>query len=75
MTLLARADVALSVTMTAFSTVSACLMTPLLSQLLLGALVPVSGRNLLVTTLKVLHNAFMIPMSFLCLSVVITLSG
>lgn len=53
MTLLARADVALSVTMTAFSTVSACLMTPLLSQLLLGALVPVSGRSLLTTTMKV----------------------
>lgn len=52
-TLLAEADVALSVTMTAVSTMTAGVMTPMLTSLILGALVPVDTRALVATTLQV----------------------
>ena len=45
--LIAGADVALSVTMTACSTVAASALTPLLASLLIGARVPISSRGLL----------------------------
>ena len=53
MTLLAEADVALSISMTAVSTLTAGAMTPLLTSLLLGSLVPVDTAALLRTTLQV----------------------
>jgi BASS family bile acid:Na+ symporter len=52
-TLLAEADVALSISMTAVSTLTAGAMTPLLTSLLLGSLVPVDTAALLRTTLQV----------------------
>eukprot|EP00891_Asterochloris_glomerata_P006302 jgi/Astpho2/6302/e_gw1.00089.16.1_t len=52
-TFLANADVALSVMMTTASTLAAVVMTPLLTQLLVGALVPVDGRGLFISTLQV----------------------
>lgn len=50
---IARADVALSVTMTTCSTLAAVILTPLLTQLLAGALVEVDTLGLLLTTLQV----------------------
>jgi bile acid:Na+ symporter, BASS family len=52
-TLLAGADVALSVTMTAVSTITAGVMTPLLTSRLLGSLVPVDTKSLISTTIQV----------------------
>lgn len=52
-TYLANADVSLSVLMTTASTLGAAVMTPLLTQLLLGTLVPVDAAGLLVSTLQV----------------------
>lgn len=52
-TYLARADVPLSVTMTALSTLAAVVMTPLLSTWLIGSRVEVNGWGLLVSTLEV----------------------
>ncbi len=50
---LARVDVALSVSMTAFSTLLAVVMTPLLTTLLIGSKVDVSAWSLFVGTAKV----------------------
>lgn len=50
---LARVNVALSVTMTAFSTIIAVFMTPLLTMFLIGDRVEVSGWNLFLGTSKV----------------------
>lgn len=50
---LARADVALSVTMTALSTLVAAVMTPLLTELLAGNRVPVPATGLLLDTVQV----------------------
>jgi len=50
---IARADVALSVTMTTCSTLAAVLLTPLLTQLLAGQLVEVDTLGLLLSTLQV----------------------
>jgi bile acid:Na+ symporter, BASS family len=52
-TYLARGDVALSVVMTLCSTLAAVVMTPLLTQLLAGALVDVDAAGLLLSTLQV----------------------
>lgn len=52
-TFLARADVPLSVAMTTVSTLSAIVATPLLTQLLVGHLVPVNAGSLLLSTLQV----------------------
>lgn len=52
-TFLARGNVALSVLMTAASTFMAVVMTPLLTSLLAGQLVPVDGGALFVSTLQV----------------------
>lgn len=52
-TFLARGDVALSVVMTTCSTLAAVIMTPLLTQLLAGALVAVDGWGLLASTAQV----------------------
>ena len=52
-TYIARADVALSVTMTTCSTLAAVVLTPLLTQVLAGALVEVDTLGLLVSTLQV----------------------
>ncbi|PSC74970.1 putative sodium metabolite cotransporter chloroplastic [Micractinium conductrix] len=52
-TYLARADVTLSVAMTTASTLGAVVATPLLTQLLLGTLVPVDAAALLISTLQV----------------------
>ena len=52
-TFLARADVALSVTMTAVSTVAAVVMTPVLTELLAGSRVDVPATGLLLDTLQV----------------------
>lgn len=52
-TYLAQADVALSVTMTTVSTLAAVVMTPLLTQALVGAMVKVSVVGLLTSTLQV----------------------
>ncbi|MCW5549774.1 MAG: bile acid:sodium symporter family protein [Opitutaceae bacterium] len=52
-TFLARADVALSVVMTAVSTLAAVIMTPFLTQLLAGSRVPVDALGLLWSTLQV----------------------
>lgn len=52
-TYLARADVPLSVAMTTASTLGAVVATPLMTQLLLGTLVPVDAVALLVSTLQV----------------------
>ena len=52
-TYLARADMPLSVAMTAASTLGAVVMTPLLSSLLIGQLVPVDALALLVSTVQV----------------------
>lgn len=50
---IARADVALSVLMTMCSTFAAVVMTPLLTQWLAGAYVPVNGWSLFYSTLQV----------------------
>ena len=50
---LARADVALSVTMTTLSTLLAAMMTPLLTELLAGDRVPVPATGLLLDTVQV----------------------
>ena len=50
---LARADVALSVTMTAMSTLLAALMTPLLTEMLAGSRVDVPAGGLLLDTVQV----------------------
>ncbi|MEW6312897.1 MAG: bile acid:sodium symporter family protein [Pseudomonadota bacterium] len=50
---IARADVALSVLMTTCSTLGAVIMTPLLTQWLAGAYVPVDAWSLFVNTLQV----------------------
>ena len=52
-TLIARADVALSVVMTTASTLAAVLLTPLLTGLLAGRYVPVDGWKLLLDVLQV----------------------
>jgi BASS family bile acid:Na+ symporter len=52
-TFLARGDVSLSVTMTALSTLMAAVMTPLLTELLVGSRVEVSVVGLLISTLQV----------------------
>lgn len=52
-TYLAKADVTLSVAMTTASTLGAVVATPLLTQLLLGTLVPVDAKALLMSTLEV----------------------
>lgn len=52
-TFIARADVALSVTMTTCSTLAAVALTPLLAQLLAGRLVEVDTLGLFVSTLQV----------------------
>jgi BASS family bile acid:Na+ symporter len=52
-TLIAKADVALSVLMTTVSTCAAPLMTPLLTSLLAGSLVPVAAGGLVLSTLQV----------------------
>lgn len=52
-TYIARADVALSVVMTACSTLAAVVLTPLLTKLLAGRLVEVDALGLLVSTLQV----------------------
>ena len=52
-TYLANADVPLSVAMTTASTLGAVVATPLLTQLLLGTLVPVDALALLVSTVQV----------------------
>lgn len=52
-TLIARADVALSVVMTTLSTLAAVLLTPLLTGLLAGRYVPVDGLKLLLDVLQV----------------------
>ncbi|MBN1129234.1 MAG: bile acid:sodium symporter family protein, partial [Chitinispirillaceae bacterium] len=52
-TYLAKADVPLSVTMTAISTIMAVVMTPVLSGFLIGSKVEVSGWSLFFDTLKV----------------------
>ena len=53
---LANADVALSVAMTTVSTLLAVAATPILTQLLVGTLVPVSAGALLLSTLQVNCN-------------------
>ncbi len=69
-TLLANADVALSISMTAVSTLTAGIMTPLLTSLILGSLVPVDTGALVRTTLQVvllpvvvglLGNTYLLP--------------
>ena len=50
---LARADVALSVAMTAVSTIAAVLMTPVLTEILAGSRVDVPAAGLLLDTVKV----------------------
>ncbi len=52
-TYLARANVPLSVTMTAISTLMAVVMTPLLSELLIGSKIEVNGWSLFFDTFKV----------------------
>jgi BASS family bile acid:Na+ symporter len=52
-TYLAKADVALSVAMTTVSTMGAVIMTPALTQLLLGTLVPVDALALVLSTVQV----------------------
>jgi BASS family bile acid:Na+ symporter len=52
-TLIARADVALSVVMTTLSTLAAVLLTPMLTGLLAGRYVPVDGWKLLLDVLQV----------------------
>lgn len=52
-TYLARADVPLSVTMTALSTLAAVIMTPLLSTWLIGSRVEVNGWGLFMSTVQV----------------------
>ena len=52
-TLIAGADVALSVAMTSASTVMASVMTPLLASALAGAVVPISGKALVGATARV----------------------
>ena len=52
-TLIAKADVALSVLMTTVSTCAAPIMTPLLTSLLAGSLVPVAAGGLVLSTLQV----------------------
>ena len=53
-TLIAKADVALSVLMTTVSTCAAPIMTPLLTSVLAGSLVPVAAGGLVLSTLQVL---------------------
>eukprot|EP00960_Hanusia_phi_P034478 751097-Hanusia_phi.AAC.1 len=53
-TLIAKADVALSVLMTTVSTMAAPIMTPLLTSILAGSLVPVDASGLLISTLQVI---------------------
>eukprot|EP00640_Fibrocapsa_japonica_P001415 CAMPEP_0113940322 /NCGR_PEP_ID=MMETSP1339-20121228/6477_1 /TAXON_ID=94617 /ORGANISM="Fibrocapsa japonica" /LENGTH=412 /DNA_ID=CAMNT_0000944119 /DNA_START=10 /DNA_END=1245 /DNA_ORIENTATION=- /assembly_acc=CAM_ASM_000762 len=52
-TLIAKADVALSVTLTSISTLLACVVTPLMTSMLVGTLVPLDAKTLLVSTLQV----------------------
>lgn len=54
MSYLAKGDVALSVTMTAFSTLAAPLMTPLAMTLLAGEYVPVSFNEMMVSIIKMI---------------------
>jgi BASS family bile acid:Na+ symporter len=51
---LAKGDVALSVTMTAFSTLAAPIMTPLAMTLLAGAYVPVSFQEMMMSIIKMI---------------------
>lgn len=51
-TYIARGDVALSVMMTTVTTLGAIFMTPLLSQLLLGAIVPVDALGVAISTIQ-----------------------
>lgn len=59
MSYLAKGDVALSVTMTAFSTLAAPLMTPLAMTTLAGAYVPVSFREMMISII----NMILIPVA------------
>lgn len=54
MSYLAKGDVALSVTMTAFSTLAAPLMTPLAMTLLAGAYVPVSFHEMMMSIIRMI---------------------
>lgn len=54
MSYLAKGDVALSVTMTAFSTLAAPLMTPLAMTLLAGAYVPVSFQEMMMSIIRMI---------------------
>jgi len=51
--LIAKADVALSVMMTSASTMTAAILTPLLTKFLVGSLVPINGKDLLFSTIQV----------------------
>ncbi len=57
-TFLARADVALSVMMTTVSTLAAAVATPLLTQLLVGTLVPVDALALTYSTFQVWPGSY-----------------
>merc|ERR550537_2138226 len=52
-TYIARGDVALSVLMTTVTTLGAIVMTPLLCQSILGAIVPVDARGVALSTIQV----------------------
>jgi len=52
-TYIARGDVALSVLMTTCTTIGAIFMTPLICQLLLGAIVPVDAAGVAISTIQV----------------------
>eukprot|EP00168_Porphyra_purpurea_P003544 TRINITY_DN1414_c0_g1_i4.p1 TRINITY_DN1414_c0_g1~~TRINITY_DN1414_c0_g1_i4.p1 ORF type:complete len:403 (-),score=119.79 TRINITY_DN1414_c0_g1_i4:655-1863(-) len=52
-TFIAKGDVALSVVMTTATTLGAIVMTPLLSQLLIGAVVPVNALGIATSTIQV----------------------
>lgn len=61
---IARADVALSVLMTMCSTFAAVVMTPLLTEWLAGAFVPVDAWSLFVNTLQVVILPVLLGMTF-----------
>ena len=61
-TYIARGDVALSVLMTTVTTIGAIFMTPLISKLLLGAIVPVDAVGVAVSTVQVVLLPIVIGM-------------
>ena len=61
-TYIARGDVALSVLMTTVTTIGAIFMTPLISKLLLGAIVPVDAVGVAVSTIQVVLLPIVIGM-------------